>query len=79
MHLTVSIHPTCEAMTHHDHGHHDHQHHTQHPKNKPLHKDWRSWLVVGLMLAAILMYVWSNDERDPPGGGPAKEMPEAAP
>jgi hypothetical protein len=27
-----------------------------------LHKDWRVWLVVGLMLAAMIIYVLTLDE-----------------
>jgi len=41
---------------------HDHGHHHGPPRRK-LHHDWRLWLVVGLMLAAMLMYVLSDNER----------------
>jgi len=41
----------------HDHGHH------HGPSRRKLHHDWRLWLVVGLMLAAMLMYVLSDNER----------------
>ncbi len=34
---------------------------------RKLHKDWRAWLVVGFMLAAILMYVLSLDDSVIPG------------
>ena len=41
---------------------HHHQHPaTGHPRKK-LHKDWRVWLVVILMLAAIVIYVLTLDE-----------------
>ncbi len=65
-------------MAHHDH--HDHhanhtqQHHHQ-PQRKGLHKDWRTWAVVVLMLAAMGMYVASLDESEGPDGEP---MPAAA-
>ena len=68
---------------HHDHhhDHHDHQHHDHHPaKSKGLHKDWRTWLVVGLMLAAMLAYVLTMDESLQPGAPPGERMPaDAAP
>ena len=35
--------------------------HKQRPGRK-LHKDWRAWLAVVLMLAAIVMYVLSLDD-----------------
>ena len=65
---------------HHDHGHHgshDHKGH-QHPPRKGLHKDWRAWVVVILMLAAMAAYILSDNERFAPGGGVGPAMPEAA-
>lgn len=32
------------------------------------HKDWRTWLVIGLMLAAIGTYVFTLDDAIQPGG-----------
>ncbi len=32
-----------------------------------LHKDWRAWLVIGLMLAAIGTYVLTLDDSVQPG------------
>ncbi len=32
-----------------------------------LHKDWRTWLVIGLMLAAIGTYVLTMDDSVQPG------------
>jgi hypothetical protein len=66
---------------HHEHEHHtshnhDHDHHHAH-KRKGLHKDWRAWLVVGLMLAAMLAYVLSDNESLQPGGGVKQPMPAA--
>lgn len=50
--------------------------HTHHPKHvhrsekKPawmrLHKDWRAWLALGLMLAAISIYVLTLDDSVQP-------------
>ncbi len=60
-------------MTHDEHKHHhDHDHHHGHQnrKSKGLHKDWRTWLVVGLMLAAMLAYVLSMDESLAPVNRP---------
>lgn len=60
------------------HGHHDHSH-PQHKSGDGLHKDWRAWTVVILMLAAMAIYIFSEDEADPIGGGaPQQEMPAAA-
>ena len=43
-----------------------------------LHKDWRIWLAVGLMLAAMGMYVLSLDESVQPGSGAGGGVPAAA-
>ena len=53
---------------------HDHGHHHGPPRRK-LHHDWRLWLVVGLMLAAMLMYVLSDNERLGSGRGAGKISP----
>ncbi len=49
---------------------HDHHHHDQHqvPAWKRLHRDWRVWLGVILMLTAMAAYVISQDESIRPGG-----------
>jgi hypothetical protein len=71
-------------MTHHEHEHqhhgHDHDHGHQHQRGKStgLHKDWRAWLVVGLMLAAMLIYVFTMDESVEPGQPQGERMPAAA-
>lgn len=62
----------------HGHGHHQQHHHTA-PK-RGLHKDWRLWTAVVLMLVAIAAYVLSLDEEVQPGGqpnpaAPADQMP----
>ena len=42
---------------------HENQHHQQQSsRNKGLHKDWRVWAVVLLMLAAMAIYVLSDNE-----------------
>ncbi len=60
--------------------HHDHAgHHADHrPANRGLHKDWRTWTVVGLMLLGMAAYVLSMDEEDQPGGVTDPAMPAAA-
>jgi hypothetical protein len=47
---------------------HDHNHHHQHPPRKKLHQDWRLWVVVGLMLLAMVVYLFTQDEGIVPGG-----------
>jgi hypothetical protein len=71
-------------MTHAKHSKHPHHsaHHPDHPGNKPLlfglHKDWRAWLALGLMLAAIGMYVLTLDDSVQPGGAAGNAAPAAA-
>ena len=48
------------------------------PAWKRLHRDWKAWVVVGLMLAAMGMYVLSDDESLPPDGGPPNAPVPAA-
>ena len=55
--------------------HHDHK-----PKKRSPHKDWRAWVVVGLMLVAIATYVLSLDESIWPGAtNDEQRVPAAAP
>lgn len=64
----------------HRHGHHGHgevEHHGR--KSSGLHKDWRMWLIVGLMLAAMAAYVLTMDESLQPGDAPGEPMPAEAP
>ena len=68
-------------MTHHDHQH-DHHHGKHHdhghpPRKRGAHKDWRAWLVVILMLAAMWMYLRTMDESIQPGGEMKPGMPAA--
>jgi hypothetical protein len=51
-------------VSHHNHGPHGHPHHP--PTRKGIHKDWRVWVVVGLMLLAILIYILTLDESRRP-------------
>jgi hypothetical protein len=49
---------------HHDHGRSERHTHreNQKPHQRRLHKDWRLWVAVSLMLAAILIYVSTLDD-----------------
>lgn len=72
-------------MTHDEHEHHGHRHghhghgevEHNHRGSKGLHKDWRAWLVVGLMLAAMVVYVLSMDESLQPDAPQGEQMPAA--
>lgn len=69
-------------MTSHHH-HHAHEHQEeQHSHRKidlsGLHRDWRTWLVIGLMLAAIGVYVLTLDEAVEPRGPGQAGLPTAA-
>jgi hypothetical protein len=57
--------------------HHEHSHELKQGSGgkRPLHKDWRLWLGVILMLVAMLVYVLTLDESIIPGGGPSDEQP----
>ena len=65
------------------HGHHEQEKHTKHGKpthaksKREVHKDWRLWVAVGLMLAAMIGYVLTMDESLQPGGD-GQEVPAAA-
>ena len=63
---------------------HRHNHQSDQGKHKldellrpGLHKDWRTWVVVGLMLAAIGIYVFTLDDSVRPGS-PQQDIPAAA-
>jgi len=48
------------------------------PAWKNVHRNWRTWIVVGLMLAAMVMYVLSDDESIQPGDDlPEQPVPAA--
>jgi hypothetical protein len=60
----------------HKHGHHNHQ---THPANKrPIHHDWKFWVALVLMLAAMGWYVLSDNESLQPGGGQDQPVPAMA-
>jgi len=63
----------------HEHGQAGHHGHVTH-KRRPLHHDWRVWVGVVLMLAAMAMYVLSLDEQLGPAGErvPAADAPPPA-
>ena len=44
------------------------------PKKKGLHKDWRMWAVVILMLIAMAAYFMTDDEALGPSGPPREEV-----
>lgn len=54
--------------------HPNHPQHHQQPKRKELHKDWRSWTVVILMLAAMAFYILTLDESLGPEGKPQQAI-----
>ena len=75
---------TIEFMNKHKdtpHGYHKQEKHTKHrPRTtanskKSVHKDWRVWVAVGLMLTAMIGYVVSMDESLGPGD---ERVPAAA-
>ena len=51
----------------------------QHPHRRQWHKDWRTWLIVVLMLAGIGIYVLTLDDSLVPlgGSGSNPSAPEA--
>lgn len=55
-------------MTNSSHEHTAGHHQDHKPKKRPPHKDWRAWVVVVLMLAAMAAYVMSFDESINPEG-----------
>jgi len=64
--------------TKHDHSSSsEHKHHHSGPPWKRLHRDWRAWVVVLLMLAAMAAYVLSDNEALRPGGGSRQPAPAA--
>lgn len=52
---------------HHHDGDHEHHHSKNHGSRKRgLHKDWRAWVVVLLMVGLIFAYLASMDEANSP-------------
>jgi hypothetical protein len=67
------------AMAEHHHERSSEHRHNQRGANRGLHKDWRTWAVVLLMLAAMGAYVLSLDEEDAPSNaGDPLRVPAAA-
>lgn len=64
---------------HHEHGHQEHGHLEHGRKPWRWHKDWRTWVGVILMLAAMVAYWLSVDERFQPGRPIQEGMPAVAP
>jgi hypothetical protein len=53
-------------MTQHKHNHSESHRHARKDESKSsikkLHKDWRVWLVIGIMLTAMITYVLTLDD-----------------
>lgn len=60
----------------HSHGHHEHS--SGHAGKGGIHRDWRLWVAVVLMLAAMGAYVATMDEAVLPGGQIEAEVPADA-
>ncbi len=69
-------------MTHgahkHDHSHKDHAHNQEGPWWKHVHRSWMFWTALVLMVAAIVIYVMTNNEMFGPSGVKDK-LPAAMP
>lgn len=63
-------------MSHHHDRAHEHSHGQVHWSKKP-HVKWTALVVVGLMLAAMAMYVFSVDDSLAPGQAPEQRVPAA--
>jgi hypothetical protein len=61
----------------HGHNHKDSNSHHHGPAWKRVHRDWRAWVVVLMMLAAMAAYVLSDNEALRPGGGAKPSTPAA--
>jgi hypothetical protein len=65
---------------HHPHKQNEEKHKNNNFLHPGLHKDWRTWVVIGLMLAAIGIYVVTLDDslqlgHVPQPGAPAATAP----
>ncbi len=71
-------------MSNHQKGWHHRDHHANPPERenraawRRAHKDWRLWVIVGLMLLGILTYVMTMDEAVQPGGKVQEPVPAAS-
>ena len=77
--LRITFFSETKAMNQHSSKHSAQHKHDHKPQRRPPHKDWRVWVVVGLMLAAIAVYVLSQDESFQPGGNVQQPVPADAP
>jgi hypothetical protein len=64
-------------MSHHEHSHGKEHHHEQRAPKK-IHHQWWFWVAVVAMLAAMGMYVASDDEALGPGGKVNQQVPADA-
>jgi hypothetical protein len=53
--------------------------HASTPFWKRAHRDWRTWFVVLLMLAMMIVYIMTSDLSWRPGGHAVQRMPAAVP
>jgi hypothetical protein len=58
---------------HHQGHHHEHQHETR--PGRQLHKDWRVWVALIVILAALATYVLTNGEVLRPAPPPQEAAP----
>jgi hypothetical protein len=56
---------------------HHASHHAHEKPRRQFHKDWRVWTIVIVLLAAMAIYVVTNDEVLRPGPGPQQPVPGA--
>jgi hypothetical protein len=79
----IIIHWKIEPMSDHEKEWHHRDHHANPPEweNRATwrraHRDWRLWVVVGLMLVAMLTYVLTMDEAVQPGKKVQETVPAA--
>jgi hypothetical protein len=71
-------------MSHNDDRGHHRGHHSEGQTDRPIwwrraHRDWRLWIVVGLMLLAMVVYLMTMDEAVPEAGSPNGPALPAAP
>lgn len=63
---------------HHSHKENEEQHWLSSVLQPGLHKDWRTWVVIGLMLASIGIYVLTLDDATQSGNVVRQGVPAAA-
>src|SRR5579871_2224309 len=73
----ASVHePVSMNQSHHDH-HHDHGHRDNVNARRPIHRDWRAWVIVVVLLAAMASYVLTDGEVLRPIGLARQPAPAA--